>query len=242
MAPHKRPAQPEEPAPTLPNSRPFDLSKQEIDDLFEEANQWLDGAEITTEAEAEGIKRLMKLTREADARKEDARKEEVAPFDAGRKEVQDRYAPLTKRVELIIGGCRKILTGWNLRLEEAQRRKAEEIRLAAEEASRKAQHVAEVAGSTLETQEIVASAEEDARRLLKNAGRAEANIGKGNRMRSKWRVEITDPKLTIAWFFRAYEHELVDWLAERLTAKAYKAGELPASIPGAKIIETKEAY
>lgn len=227
---------------TIPNARPFDLAKQEIDDLFDEAKVWLETDKIESDAEAAEVEKLLALMRDALNRSEEARKDEVRPIDAQRKEVQERYRPLSTRAEIVVNGARKLLTGWRDLLAKKQAEAAAEVRRAAEEASQKAQHVAEVAGSSVELQEIIANTEDTARRLLKNAERAEAKVGTGLRMRTVYTVEIDDPKLTIAWFWRTYPDELTTWLNQRLTAKAYKTNELPFEVPGARIIAKKEAY
>lgn len=225
----------------LENVRPYDLDKQAIDDLFGEAQQWLDdGKPIETEAEASALEELQRKTRNAKNVADANRVIENEPFDTGKKAVQARYNPLIDRADLVILAVNRLLTPWRNKLAEEQKRRAEEIRLAAEAASQTAQHVAEVAGSDIGAQEIAAGAEDTARRLLKSAAKAEKRVGKGLRMRTVWDHEITNLKAALNHLYVKDRQALEGFVSERARAVVSRGGT--PVMPGVTFTERKEAY
>jgi hypothetical protein len=57
-------------------------------------SHWLDGAEITSDAEAEAVTRLLNAARDAESAADAQRVEENRPFDLGKAAVQAKFAPL----------------------------------------------------------------------------------------------------------------------------------------------------
>lgn len=230
-------------AEPLRNSRPSDDLSQELADLLEEAKHFLDG-EIATEAEAEGVTKLLTLGRDLEKRATASKGDESKPFNEGLAEVRTRYKPIETAVTILQSQCKVLLGRWRDKLAAKQAAVAEEVRKAAEEASARAQEAAKAAGNDIGALSIVANAEEDARRLLKAADRTEKQVGKGLRMRTVRTIEIeTDEglKLAIAWLYRSYRDEVREWVEERVQAKVSKNFSIK-EIPGVTITETKEAF
>lgn len=48
-----------------PEPTPFELSKQAIEDLYEEARQWLDGDPVSTQAQADALNTLQARIKDA---------------------------------------------------------------------------------------------------------------------------------------------------------------------------------
>jgi hypothetical protein len=158
------------PEPTL-----FEAARDRIENLYEEAKLWMDGAPITSQEMADDLANLKRLIQQAHEDADAARKIENKPFDDGKAEVQARYAPLiadTKSIKgktvLALEAIDKSLTVWlnkvNAQL-EAERRQARE------EADRLAREAQEALRAS---QPDNLAEREEAERLLSEANRANA--------------------------------------------------------------------
>ena len=72
----------------------FALVAGDIEDLFTEAEGWLDGEPVATQGQADALQELIVLTAAAAKRAESIRKEMVAPLDKKKAAIQDRFNPL----------------------------------------------------------------------------------------------------------------------------------------------------
>lgn len=138
-----------------PEPTPFERVSTAIDDLYTEAKNWLDGSKVETEVEADAVSKLLDLFRKAAKEADDARKDEVKPFDDAKAEIQAKYAPLiadTKAVKgrtvLAIEACKAALAPYLLRKENERQEAARKAREEAEEKQRKAQAALEAARET----------------------------------------------------------------------------------------------
>ena len=86
-----------------PEPTPFEVISAKIQDLYEEAKNWCDGEPISTQGQADEVSKLMNMIREAEKEADKLRKDEVAPLDEAKKEVQDRYNPLIGKTTKITG-------------------------------------------------------------------------------------------------------------------------------------------
>lgn len=82
---------------------PYDLAKARIEDLYEEAGLWLDGAKVDSKDLADGIGNLRDFIKEAHANADAARKAENEAFDKGKAEVQERYNLLIGKTTKVTG-------------------------------------------------------------------------------------------------------------------------------------------
>lgn len=193
------------------NARPSDIHSGTVDDLYEEAKLWLeDGFKIETEAQAEGIKKLRDMAREARDAADADRAVEKKPFDDAGKEVQKRYLPITTKAQRIIDGCNAVMTVWNNALAEAQERQAEETRRAAEEAAQRAAQAIQSAKGDLGAMEIAEAAIDDAKRLQRTANKLERTAGKGTGLRTIWSAEIVDRKAALYHYLAQNPQAFVD--------------------------------
>ena len=113
------------------NLSPFEISKQAIEDLYEEAKQWLDGEPVSTEDQASALNTLQTRIREATKDAEKNRKEEAKPFDEGKAEVQARYKPILAKADEADSAVKAALKPYLLALAKKQE---EDARKAREEA------------------------------------------------------------------------------------------------------------
>ena len=71
----------------------------EVDDLYLEAQNWLDGAGVDSDEQAEALGMLMDALKSAGRICEAERKEKVAPLDNAKKEIQAVYKPYIDKVD-----------------------------------------------------------------------------------------------------------------------------------------------
>lgn len=235
---HNQPANDNEPTP-------FDLIKQEIEDLFEEASNFCDGEAIADEATAAAITELHDRIHAAGKRADDMRVEEKAPLDEKVKALQAKYAPLisdTKAVKgkVVLGkeACQTLLTPWRTRIAAE---KAAEAALAAEraaEATRIAQEAIRASSGNLaarvEAEELLAHAAT----VTKQAARADKAATTGTGLRTVWRAELVDIEAGLEWFYGERPEEFTA-LVQRLADEAVHRGV--RKVPGFNVVEEKKA-
>lgn len=222
-------------APGIGHNRdPFTEIKEEIESLYEEAKQWLDGEPVATQGQADDLNKLIGMIREAEKRADALRKEEVKPFDEGKKEVQARYAPLignTKsgkgKAVLALEAAKNALTPWLTKLEEEKRAAEAKAREEAEEAARKAAEAfqssdqADLAARE-EAERLAEEAKQAdiaARKAAKDKAHAKGGEGRATTLRTYYTPVITDYTKFARWCWqnrRDQMQEFLDDLAKQL--------------------------
>lgn len=207
-----------QPAPIGHNQppTPFAIIRDKIEGLYEEARLWLDGEPIATQGQADDLSNLLNMIRAAEKEADDLRKEENAPFDAGKREVQERYAELiadtkAKKGKTVLAkdACKKALQPWLQKQEEEQRAKAEAARLKAEEERRKAQEVmadrepTDLASYEAAEQQIqtARAAEKEAAKLDKARPQAAGGIGRAAGLRTTYIPVFRDPWSAVVYYW-----------------------------------------
>jgi hypothetical protein len=224
---------------------PFDESAEEIGSLYEEAKHWLDGVGVQSDADAEGIAKLLDLLRKAEKRADALRKEEKRPHDDAAKAVQDKWKPVLDRASLAADVCKKALTPYLAKKDAEQRAEAEARRREAEEAERAARAAfAATPVTDLAGREQAEMAHELAKDLGKQAARAAkvtATAKGGARavsLRTRHRAEVTDPGAFAKYVWQHHRAALVEFLAT--LAQRLVDGKT-RDIPGVTIHEEKSA-
>lgn len=220
------------------NLSPFDEAKLTVDDLFEEAEHWLNGDGIASEKDAKAVEKLLDLARAAKKAADEARKIENEPFDKGKAEVQARYNPVLKRAETIAEACKAVLQPWRDKIAAEKAAKAEAARKEAEELARKAQEAIRAsAGNVIEREKaeeqltIAKEAEGFAKRETK---RASTGLG----LRTTYRAEIIDGTAAARHYWLTRREEFEVFLLD-LASKDVRAGK--REIPGFNVIEERKA-
>lgn len=221
------------------NALPSDIIAEAANDLYGEAELWLDGSDIETEAQAEGVSKLLDMARAAINDADREKGIEKRPHLDANKAIEDRYRPITAKLDRIVVGCKLTLTKWRNKLEAERRRQAEEAQRAAEEAQRKADAASVAAQGDIGAMEIAEGAQEEAARLERSAYRQERDAGKGLRMRTRWSVELTDRKAALKHYLQERPDDFVA-LLQKLAEEDVRGGA--RAIPGCTIIAHKEAY
>lgn len=205
------------------NPPAFEAFSMALDDAYATAKDFLDGAPVENQGQADAIGRIVaevkKLRKDADA----ARVEEKRPFDEGAKAVQAKYRPFFERADTIIEAAQRPLTTYLAKLAAQQ---AEAERLARVEAERKAQEAIAAARSAesmadLENVRLLEKEADKAAKDANRAGKAKAHVAGMDRaigLRSYKVVQVVDTRAALKWLFAhdaaAVEAFVVDY-AER---------------------------
>lgn len=229
-----------------PPLTPLERVTDRVSDLYAEAKQWLDGEEITNQALADGVSKLLNLIREAEKEADDARKTEKAPYLEGQRAVDAAYKPVLAKAKLAESACKAALTPWLIKLDAEQRRLAEEERRRADEAAAAALEAVRGADRTnLTAIEEAEEALKAAKKLDRAAGRAErgkaaagGEVGRVVTLRTSFIPVMVDPGEALKHYRMTQPGALKDFLLE-LAKGEVRAGK--RSIPGFEIEERKEA-
>lgn len=216
----------------------FDAHKANIDDLRSEAGAWLDGAQVTTPEEAEGIDLLIKMARSARDEANKARLAEKKPHDDAGKAVQAKWTPLVDSAQRILDVCLEKIEAW--RIAEKARKDAEAARIRAEaEAEREAEVAAtRAAAGSIEAREQADQLAVSAKSADKLARAAEKAAGTKNGLRRVVRAEITD-FAAAARHYWAPERERFQDLVQEFATRDARAGK--RDIPGITVHEEMKA-
>jgi hypothetical protein len=223
-----------------PEDSAFTGFETHIGDLFGEAKNFLDGAGVNSEPEAEAVSRLMDDLRTASKDADKARGAEKKPHDDAGKAVQAKWKPLLDRADMAVDACKKALAPWLARKAEEQRIAAEKARQEAEE---KAKAAAEAARATTlddlagreAAEALVAdakAAEADARRAEK--ARPQATGGpRAATLRTTYRPELLSASEALKHFVRVRPDDVKAAL-QRLAEVEVRNGA--RELPGFNII------
>lgn len=219
---------------------PYEALKAHIDDLYEEAVNFLDGDPIATEEQAAAVNKLLDDARKAKAAAEAQRKIEARPFDDGKAEVQALWTPLTKdktgKCDLIASTAKKALAPW-LEAKEAEQQAAAQaaIQEAREKAQAAAEAAAKIAEDDLAGQGELAALQEESVAAQKVAAKAEkakplvAGEFRSAGLRNVYTPILVEPKEALRHYMQAQPEALKEWLLDQ-ARRDVRAGK--REIPG----------
>lgn len=195
-----------------------------IDDLYEEARNFIDGSEIASQGEADAIGKIVaslkKIAKDADA----ARSDEKRPHDEAGKAVQAKWKPLLEKAERAVKAAQAPLTGYLAKL-EAQRileaeRLAEDARKADEQAQAAVRNVA-----SLDDAERAEELLKEANKLAaaaKRTDKAKSHVQGVDRaigLRTYWNATVTDFSALLRYVKEARPDDLKTMLADYAAAQ-----------------------
>lgn len=227
---------------------PFDEIASRINELYDEAKNFLDGEPISTQGQADAVTALLDMIRKAAAEAEAERVKENKPFDEGKAAVQEKYAPLiadTKKVRgkahLAADACKKALTPWREKVAAEKAREAELARQAAEAARAEAEAKRRAAAETdLAAQEEARRATEQAMKAERVANSQTRKANTGNGMRTTWMATMTDEGEALCWAWEdAAAKAAVKEAIQSAANEAVRNGA--RKIPGFTITEERKA-
>lgn len=213
---------------------PFDDIEARINDLYDEAKNWLDGEEVTEQAQADALNTLASQIREAAKEAEEMRKAEAKPFDDGKKAVQERYNPLIQKgkgkTEVALNAVKSSLKPYFLELDRIQQEAAQKAREEAEQAERDAQAAMQHRDpSNIEDQEeanrlaeLAKSAQQAANKAENAKAHAKGN-GRATGLRTRTKVSIANERDAAAWAWKHDREQLMVFILT-LAEKAVRNG------------------
>jgi len=227
------------------NRSPFELSKERIEELYEEAKTWLDGEPIATQEQADVVQKLMRMIQEAEKEADERRKEEAKPHDDAKAAIQERYNTLIGKTKTVTGltiraveACKKALQPYLIAIEEENRRKAEAARkeaeakqLAAMEAMRQRQSLEDAERAEQLVRE--AKEAEAASRKMDNAKATAKGAGRAVSLRDKYTPEIVDYTAFARHVWIAHRSDMAAFL-DTMAAKIVASGA-HSGIPGVSV-------
>ncbi|MDX1032808.1 hypothetical protein GOL82_16335 [Sinorhizobium medicae] len=220
----------------------FDLIRQEIEDLYEEARNFADGEPIASQEMHDTIERLRDSMHDAGKRADALRVEEKRPLDEQVAAVQAKYNPLIQpkrgRVDMAKSALDALLTPWRTRVAQEKAAEAARVAAAAEEARRQATEAIRASSGNLAEREEAESLLQDAKRLEKTAKRADKAATTGTGLRTVWKAELIDEAAALDWFWGERPdafRELIQSLADEAVRRGVR------KVPGFVVRDEKVA-
>lgn len=229
-----------------PEPTPHEAAALSINNLYNEAKNYLDGEKIDRQEIADDISKLLNLIRAAKKTADAARKVENRPFDEGKAEVQARYNPLLKKADLAIAVCKEAVAPWLEKLDAEKKAIAEKARAEAEEKQRLAREAYHAADQeNLEQREHAEALIEDAKaadmaakRANQDKAKASGGAGRAVSLRTTYRPVLNDPVIAVRHYWTtnlpAIEAFLIGFAETDVRGGA-------RNIPGFKIVEERKA-
>jgi len=206
------------------NKPPFDLSKELIESLYEEAKNWCDGDPIENQQQADMVQKLLRDIQAAEKEADQRRKEEQEPFKTEIDAIQARYNELIGNNKSVKGltvraieACKAALAPWLKKVDEENRRRAEEARKEAEEKQRAAMEAMRQRQSLEDSERAeqavreAKEAEAEARRLA-NARASAKGAGRAVTLRDYYEPEIVSETEFARYLWTAHREMMADFL------------------------------
>jgi len=187
-----------------PSDDPYETHRIHFDDLYTEAKNWCDGADIENAEQAAMVDRLIDDFKAAIAAAEASRDEAKKPYQDKVTEIQERYYPLlfdgktrTKGVAIRAkAALLAVKTKWQNAVDVERAKEAQRLRDEATEKAREAATIAREAVGNIEAQEKaedIIKAAQDALRTAQQASKPVVGTG----MRDNWVIagfeNVADP-------------------------------------------------
>lgn len=229
-----------------PPPTPWEAAQERIDDLYTEAQGFLDGAPVDNKGLADAVSNLQRLLQTARGAADDARRVENEPFDTGKAEVQARYNPLLKKADNAIEACKKAQEPWLKKQKAELEAAAAEARRVAQEKARLAQEAIRAvdrsnlmaraaAEDLLRDAKVAAIAATKAEKTTAKTGGA---FGRAVGLRSVWIATMTNRRAALKHYCQIRPDQVTEFL-QTMADNDVRAGQ--RSIPGFGIAEDQHA-
>ena len=227
-----------------PEPTPFEAARETLTDLEAEAQNYLDGDEITSQAVADDVGKLLDAIRKARKVADEARADEKRAYDEAANAVQAKWKPLLEMADRVAKVAKAALTPWLMAQEAEKRAREDAARIVAEAAAAEAQRLAAAATGSLADAKARDAAIENAEAAaadLARAAKAKASAKGGARavsLRLSYTAEVTDARAYLNHVARTRPDDLTAWLGEHAQS-AVRMGA--RSLPGVEIKEVRVA-
>ena len=216
---------------------PIDTITAPFEPYRSEAENWLDGAPVETEAQMDAVDALRKQMRQWRLDLEKGQKSATAPLHDAYKAELERWKPTIEDAKRIEGCLVAAVDGFKRKLAAE---KAEAERQARAEAERKMREAAEAAAKAnaadLEAQRAADNAKREAEAAVAAARDAANDTVKG--LRTVTRYQITDHRALLNWIARN-DRDAVTAFIEEWARKKHKTASAP---DGLNVWQEKEAF
>jgi hypothetical protein len=205
----------------------FDKLASRLNDLWNDAKDYLDGAAVTTKGMAEDVANIKDLTLEVETKLKALRAEESKPHNDALTEIAARYNPLIADLKGVTGKSVKIkrtakaaLEAYLDALEAEKERIAREAREAADRAAQEAQEALRASSpDNLVEREAAEQLLTDAKHLAADASRAEKDkatiggtFGRATSRITVYSIEIVDPIKFGGWLWKNRNAQYLEWM------------------------------
>lgn len=203
----------------------------------EEAENWLDGTPVETEAQMKAVDALRKSAREFRMAIEAGQKSATAPFYDAYKAEGARWKPTLDDAQRIEKGLVALVDGFKRKL-AAEKAEAERLaQIEAAKAHRAAEEAARTANAAdIEAQRAAAEAMREADEAQRRANAASKDTVKG--MRAVTRYEITDHRALLN-FIAKNDRDAVTAFIEEWARKNHKQNR---AADGLRVWDDRESY
>jgi hypothetical protein len=221
------------------NPPAFDAFSLALDDLRIEAGNFLDGAPIETQGQADAVGTILARARQIRKDADAARKIEKQPHDEAAKAVQTKWLPLLDKADSIMTAAQRPITTFLAKQLAEQIAAAEEARLEAAVKQQEAIAAQRASDGDVEAVERAKELQREAdaaTKLASKASRAKAQVageGRALGLRTYKIAVVADRRALLEWVMRNDPVTLAEWLAE------YAQKKLPSVLPGVTVNEEK---
>lgn len=222
-------------APEGHNLGPFELIKDEIDDIYMEAENWLSGEEVTAEQEP-AVNKLLVMLKDISKRERALFKENKDPHAKAAKEVDEQFNPLKKMLADAKEAAQAALTPLRMARDKIRQEEARKVQELADKKLREAQELAaSTTNADLGAREIIDKAEKAAKKLT---AKANAISKQSTGLRKAWVPYLNDSGAAATYYFNKQRTEFDEFLL-RLATSEVRAGS--REIPGFEIKQVNSA-
>lgn len=222
---------------------------ERINDLKEEAKNFLDGTPIASDAEAVAVATLLDMASKCQKEAEASRKALTKPLDDQKKVIMDDFRPVDTAATLILTAGKKAQTAWlnKKAAEEQARQAAERERLEAER--KRIQDEARAAQSIedIEAQQEAIEAQLAAEKALERDSKRSVNVSGGGRTIAmvdhfdiKGGPDGVDYVALSKYAWENWRDDLKAWLYDK-AMKQIRATRGNTTISGVEIVKYKVA-
>ena len=226
-----------------PEPTPFEAIRVHIEDLDVEARNWADGTEITTDAQAGEVDRLIDDFKAAIKAAEGVQTAMLAPLAEQEKLIRERFYPLIGKTTKITGTAIRardallaVKSKWAGKVMAQQRAEADRLRAEAMEQARQARETLATADDNIDARETAEDMIKAAQGLLKDAKAAENPTMRG--LRTVWNVAVVDETAALRSMWCRRRPELVAYALDLARADVRNGAR---AIEGFSIVAEKVA-
>lgn len=229
-----------------PEATPIERARETLSLLEMEGENWFDGAEVETQAQADEVSKLIDAARKAAKAFDGDRKAEKQPHADAAKAVDVAWKPLIDGADRIVEVGKGALTPFLMAQEKAKRDAEEAARKKAADAAAEAARLAAENDGSLAAAKARDAAIEDAKRAEAAASFAErdkagakgSGMARALSLRTTWRSTIEDRRALLN-HVAATDPEGLTAFLESWAASQVRGGA--RSLPGVHIWEEKAA-